>query len=67
MKFVIMQLVENKLQNWSLAIFHSTCGQLVYWSEQANLKESARDNHIVSIRSLNCYFFTKCISLFAND
>ena len=39
----------NKLKDWSVGMFHFTFGQLVYWSErteEADFKESDRDNHI---------------------
>ena len=60
----------NKLKNWSVGIFRFTFGQLVDWPErvkEASFKQSDLDNHMVSVQSSKGIFFTKCISLFAND
>ena len=52
----------NKLKNCFVGILHFTFGQLTYCSErakEANLKESDKDNHVVSIQSSNGYLFHK--------
>ena len=55
--------MKNKnLKNRFVGVFHFTFGQLAYCSEkanEANLKESDRDDHMVSIQRLNGYLFYK--------
>ena len=48
----------KKLKNWSVGIFHFTFGQLVYFIEITIQSE---------FNVLMALFFTKHISLFAND
>ena len=61
----------KKLKNWSIGIFHFTFGQLVYSSEGDKEAITLKNQIDITIQSqfnvLMAYFFTKYISLFAND